>query len=225
MDRRGTLHAVYHEPALRRHAVSESRALKRQRETLEAKKAELEKSLAAVKDSIKEVDSKKRRTRSHSLLTFEDSKNVVYTVPMDAENVKSRLMTDEAKRAIIANMRAAVRERDSPPAPPVTAPQPQPSPQEEEHESALESKDSNVVTGSENPDATVQPSSWLDCGGLGWFVGSSEGADAQAQGAKPALATRSPLKRVQLLSNKGPRGISKTGFRVKVPGSVRPSRG
>ena len=185
----------------------------------------MEKSLAAVKDSIKEVDSKKRRTRSHSLLTFEDSKNVVYTVPMDAENVKSRLMTDEAKRAIIANMLsccararfAARSSRHGPSTAAVTA--------------RRGTRVSTGVQGFQRGHGVGKSGcdgaafSWLDCGGLGWFVGSSEGADAQAQGAKPALATRSPLKRVQLLSNKGPRGISKTGFRVKVPGSVRPSRG
>ena len=71
MDRRGTMHAVYHDPGLRRHAVSESRALKRQRESLAAQKAALERSLAEINANIEAVDSKKRRTRSQSLLKFE----------------------------------------------------------------------------------------------------------------------------------------------------------
>jgi hypothetical protein len=71
MDRRGMMHAAYHDPSLRRHAVTESRDLKRQREALAAQKAALERSLMEVNANIEAVDSKKRRTRSQSLLKFE----------------------------------------------------------------------------------------------------------------------------------------------------------
>ena len=206
------MHAAYHDNGLRRHAVSESRALKRQRESLEAKRAALEQSLKEINANLEEVDNKKRRTRSQSLLKFEDSKNVVYTVPMDSVTVESRLMTAEAKKAIIANMRAAAG---------VVAPQPQPSPQQDEEAAGTISQ--QRVAYVEVSDAVVEPSSWLDCGGLGWCV-ASEGSDAHAQKAPPSQAAQRVPPRVDLLSRRGRRGFTK-GFRVKVPGTARLRRG
>lgn len=94
-----------HEPAVRRQAVFESRAIKRQRDRLEERKRRLLHELVEVNSNLEVVQQMKQRTRRSSLCKFEPEADVVFTVPMAPDDVAGRLMTAETRRALIANMR------------------------------------------------------------------------------------------------------------------------
>ena len=130
---------------------------------------------------------------------------MVYTVPMDSETVESRLMSTDAKRAILANMRAAARGQNNEydeELVTVEAPQPQPSPQQQEREQELPpppppppqqpvEQASRAVPAA--PDQVLEPAPWgLDCGSLGWLMGAVEGDPKCAKPARSPLPLRAP---------------------------------
>ena len=99
---------AHDDTAQRERAVFNSRAIKRQRDQLEQKKRTLLKSLAEVDENLAMVQDMKQNTRSGRLLRF--GENRVFSISMEKDVVESRLMTPEAKRAIMQNVRQAALE-------------------------------------------------------------------------------------------------------------------
>ena len=96
----------------KKHAVFESRAIKRHRESLEHKKKALQVALAEVESNLVVVDDIKKRSRSRGkLLSF--GQNKMFSIPMDEEAVEGRLMTPEMKKDIRRNMMEAQQEAEA----------------------------------------------------------------------------------------------------------------
>ena len=101
MDRRAT--SALSEA--RQAQVNTNRQLKRQRAELEASKQALKAQLANVEKNLEAVHDRKRR--SQRLAVFQPAHNEVFEIPMGADDVEGRLISDETKRALLRNARRA----------------------------------------------------------------------------------------------------------------------
>jgi len=95
----------------RRVQIRAQRHLKREQRTLEDKKQTLESELAAVKENLDVVNNRKRLTRSQKLATFETDQNKVFAVPMSAEDVAERSLSEDTRRAFAESRRAVIAAR------------------------------------------------------------------------------------------------------------------
>lgn len=110
MGRTAVAHAKSTDDGERSQVVFESRAINKQKRSLQEKKRALEVALAEVNSNLELVhDMGRVLTRSRGkLLTFEPESDVVFAVPMDDETVQARRVPVQVKRAIAANYMEAV---------------------------------------------------------------------------------------------------------------------
>ena len=179
------MHAVY-DTGLRRTAVSESRALKRQRETLEDKRDKLQAALAEVNANLEVVQDKKRRTRSQTLATFEPSKDETFSIPMTAEEVEARKISADAKRGLMEQAMAVAEAREL---------------QRVAAENARMERSScePVSAACSSTCEVVQPASWLGClDRINWSTGGGEPFEdgTPAAAARPLLLQKRVSTRV-----------------------------
>ena len=187
MDRRRTPNAE----SSRRTAVSTQRRLKRQREELLAKKKSLETALGEVNRDLDEVQHLKRATRSQKLLTLRPECNTVHCIPMDSEAVEGRLITEEAKLAMISNMRAVRAEHQHRSAQDQAQMLPQPQP---------------IVFSND----VVQPASWYGfC--LDWMGSGVGGAERLA--TQPSSSRKQPKGKLRVPGIAKRRSPRKAGMR------------
>ena len=98
----------------RRIQIRAQRHLKREQRTLETRRQTLESELATVKENLDSVNNRKRLTRSQApqkLATFEPDQNKVFAVPMSAEDIAERSLSEDTRRAFAESRRAVIAAR------------------------------------------------------------------------------------------------------------------